>query len=255
MAGFNVKFIVLSSLLAQVVVAHDVPDEAVDEPKGPWSGSFGAGYLASSGNTDDSSVTVAFALNYDKAVWHHALNGRFFGASSQEPVTNESFTTSESYQAGWKSSYDFSEHNYTFGQINWIKDRFSGFPEQTFATAGYGRRLLETEKFVLNAEIGGGYSKQKVRIDEFVTERQDGGVITAGGDFAWKISDNATFEQVLAIFSTSDNTFTESITRLHAGLIGNVGLSLSYTVRNNSDVAPELEKTDTYTAASLEYSF
>jgi len=231
-------------------LAHDVVE---DENKGPWSGDYALGYLASSGNTDDKSLTANILTGYDAGVWHHALRGRVFTASKD----NDS--TSESYQAGWKTKYDFSANDYVFGALDWTKDRFSSFTRQTFTTAGYGRRILNSKRFVLNVEIGAGYAKQRAIISEteFETlkENQDGGLGTLGGNFTWNISDNATFGQALTIFQTSDNTRTESVSSLTAGLIGNVGLVFSYTVLNNSDVAPGFDKTDTYTSVALNYSF
>lgn len=224
-----------------------------DENKGPWSGDYALGYLASSGNTDDKSLTVNVLTGYSAGAWTHALRGRVFTASK------DSESTSESYQAGWKTKYDFSANDYLFGALDWTKDRFSSFTRQTFTTAGYGRRILNSERFILNAEIGAGYAKQRAIISEteFETlkENQDGGVGTFGGNFTWNISDNAAFRQGLTIFQTSDNTRTESVSSVTAGLLGNVGLVLSYTVLNNSDVAPGFDKTDTYTSVALNYSF
>ena len=42
---------------------------------------------------------------------------------------------------------------------------------------------------------------------------------------------------------------------LLGGLVGNLALVASYTVKHNTDVPPLTEKTDTYTALSLEYGF
>ena len=40
---------------------------------------------------------------------------------------------------------------------------------------------------------------------------------------------------------------------MSAKLLGDLALVASYTIKNNSDVPPLTEKTDTYTALSLEY--
>ena len=42
---------------------------------------------------------------------------------------------------------------------------------------------------------------------------------------------------------------------LKAALTGRLGLKVSYTIKNNSDVLPGLENTDTATAVGIEYSF
>jgi putative salt-induced outer membrane protein len=228
-------------------------EDAAEENKGPWSGDYALGYLSSSGNTEDSSASFDFKTGYDLEVWHHLLKGKTFSSSTD----NDS--TAENYQLGWKSIYDLDPKNYVFGALDWNKDRFSSYTRQTYATAGYGRRILDSKRFILNLEIGAGYSKQRAIISEteFETlkENQDGSVGSLGGIFVWNISDNAAFEQSLNIFYSSDNTRTESVSSIKAGLIGNVGLVLSYTVKNNSDVAPDIEKTDTYTSIALNYAF
>jgi putative salt-induced outer membrane protein len=45
------------------------------------------------------------------------------------------------------------------------------------------------------------------------------------------------------------------VSAIKTGLIGALALVASYTVKNNSDVPPGSEKTDTFTALSLEYAF
>ena len=50
-------------------------------------------------------------------------------------------------------------------------------------------------------------------------------------------------------------TYSESVTALSAKLFGDLALVASYTIKNNSDVPPLTEKTDTYTALALEYIF
>ena len=47
----------------------------------------------------------------------------------------------------------------------------------------------------------------------------------------------------------------ESVTALKARLVGDLALVASYTVKHNTDVPALTEKTDTYTALSLEYVF
>ena len=39
-------------------------------------------------------------------------------------------TTTEAYDANWKSARNFSEHNYLFGRLDWRKDRFASIVEQ-----------------------------------------------------------------------------------------------------------------------------
>ncbi len=233
---------VLTLLVASVFFAGPV---AAAQQQGPWSGKAGLGYLATSGNSENSSLNAVFKLSYDLESWHHQFSAQAIGN-----VTNE-VTTAERYQAGFKSKYDFTQHDYIFGLVSWEKDRFSGYREQTSEAIGYGRRLLNSETQVLNVEIGIG-AKQADLSDG---TRETGMIGRAGADYLWRFSESAEFSQLLAIENSSDNTYIESVTAVSAKLLESLTLGISYTIKNNSDVPVGQEKTDTYTAVNLEYVF
>ena len=73
--------------------------------------------------------------------------------------------------------------------------------------------------------------------------------------YKWLFSETAEFRQDLTVEAGDLNTYIESVTALSAQLIGNIALVASYTIKSNSDVPPNTEKTDTYTAFSFEYAF
>ena len=218
---------------------------AEEEQEGPWSGKATLGYLATSGNTDNSNLNTAFEISYTRNDWKHSFKAHAINATENQA------TTAEAYEAGWKSERNFSEDNYLFGQLDWRKDRFSGYDQQFSQTVGYGRRLLDTDRHKLNVEAGVG-----ARQSELADGTSQNETILRGGlDYTLKISDNAEFFQGLVVESGSDNTYLESVSKLSASLVGNLALVASYTVKNNSDVPVGTENTDTYTALSLEYKF
>ena len=174
-------------------------------------------------------------------------------AALREISNNRAFqvTTAEAYALGWKSEYHWTEANYLFGRVDWRKDRFSGYDQQLSETIGYGRRLIDTGTHVLNAEIGAGLRQS----DLADGTSEDEAILRAGIDYLWQFSETAQFTQVLAVESGSENTYLESVSALTARLVGSLAMVASYTIRNNSDVPLGLEKTDTFTALSLEYTF
>ena len=120
---------------------------AATGPTSPWSGKVGLGYLATSGNAENTAVNANVDLNWDKDKWHHSLIAVALGTVAED------VTTAERYQLNYKAQYDLTEFNYIFGLLGWEKDRFSGVAEQTIQTIGYGRRILNNASHVLNAEI------------------------------------------------------------------------------------------------------
>ncbi|MEX2125547.1 MAG: DUF481 domain-containing protein [Woeseia sp.] len=53
----------------------------------------------------------------------------------------------------------------------------------------------------------------------------------------------------------ASNTYFESISAISAQLVGDLALVASYAIKNNSDVPLGSERTDTFTALSLEVTF
>ena len=234
--------IIISALCATLAfgAAH-----AQEEEEGPWSGKASLGYLATSGNTENTSLNSAFEIAYVKSRWEHILNQKAVEASSDES------TTAEAYEAAWKSEYNLNDTDYLFARLQWRKDRFSGYDTQFSQSVGYGRRILKTERHELNAEIGLGALQSDLA--DGTSEDQ---VIARGGvDYLFVINENTEFTQDVIVESGEDNTYIESISAVKTSLVGNLALVASFTIKNNSSVPEGSKERDTFTALSLEYVF
>jgi putative salt-induced outer membrane protein len=215
------------------------------EEKTPWTGKATLGYLATSGNTENSTLNSGFEVAYTTGLWTHLLQAAAISASENE------ITTAEAYDLGWKSERKITDQDFMFGRLQWRKDNFGAFDTQFSQTLGYGRRLIDNDKHKLNAELGAGARQSELQLGG--TENET--ILTAGGYYRWQFSETAEFRQDLTVEAGGENTYTESVTAISAKLLGKLALVASYTIKNNSDVPPLTEKTDTYTALSLEYLF
>jgi putative salt-induced outer membrane protein len=234
----------LRTLVAVAVLALPLSSLA-QEPESPWSGKTTLGYLATSGNTENSTLNSGFEIGYTVNKWAHLFKAKAVNASENN------VTTAEAYDAGWKSERSISDHDFLYGRLEWRKDRFGGFDTQFSQTVGYGRRLIDADKHKLNAEVGVGARQSEAQ--DGTTENETIG--TGGLYYKWLFSETAEFRQDLSVEAGSENTYFESVTAVKARLVGDLALVASYTVKHNTDVPPLTEKTDTYTALSLEYAF
>ena len=228
-----------------VLAAPVMAQEEAAEEEGPWSGNVKLGYIGTSGNTESESLNSGFQLNYVPGDWEHSLTAA--ALYSQD----SNVTTAEAYDAGWKSARNLTEADFVFGRLDWRKDRFNSIVEQFSQTVGYGRRLIDNERHQLNGELGVG-ARQSDLADG--TDESDT-IYTGRLTYTWTISETADFGQSLLVESGSSNTFSESVSSIRARLVGGLALVASYTIRQNSDVLPGTDKTDTRTAISLEYAF
>lgn len=236
-------FVVTIACLAAIAPLNAQEEAATIE--GPWAGKAALGYLATSGNSESSSLNTRFELGYTSGKWEHLADASAINAQESEQ------TTAEAYKLGFKSEYSFSEHNFLYGRMVWRKDLFSAYDQQFSQTVGYGRRLLETTSHQLSVDIGVGARQSELR--DGTTEND---LIARGGiNYRWIITETASFSQDLTIESGDVNTYIESVSAIKATLVGNLALVASYTIKNNSEVPVGTENTDTYTALSIEYAF
>jgi putative salt-induced outer membrane protein len=215
-------------------------------PGDPFVGNVALGYLATSGNTDSTNFNAALEVKWDlEGPWRHdwtalAINARTNGV-----------TTAEAQAAGYKAQRDFSQMSYVFFSGDWRQDPFSGYDRQVTEAIGYGNRLIETDRHMLALEAGVG-AKQS---DLITGEELDEAIVRGGLDYLLRISDTSELNQKLLLEQGEDNRYTESTTALKTRVVGNLAVVLSYVIKNNSDVPVGIEKTDRFTAVSLEYGF
>ena len=215
-------------------------------PPDPFVGSAALGYLSTSGTTEASSLNSLLKVAWDvDGPWKHNWTALAIKASTDD------VTTAEAYAAGYKAMRDFSATSYLFFAGDWREDRFSGYDRQVTEAVGYGRRLLDTPRHMLAVEGGVG-AKQS---DLITGAELDEAIVRGGLDYLLTLSDNASFNQRVLIEQGDENRYTESTSALKTRIVGNLALVLSYVIKNNSDVPVGIEKTDRFTALSLEYGF
>ncbi len=224
-----------------LAIAMAVPAAAQAE----FSGKASFGYLATSGNSETSSVNAGTELVWEFDRWTHTVNASALGADQ------DGVTTAEAYQLSGQSDFELSDVSYLFGRLNWDKDKFSGYDTQTTETVGYGRKLLDTDVQEWNAEIGAGARQSDLRDGTSLNET----IVRAATDYKYRFTDHNEFNASFSVESGSDNTLTQSMVSIKARLVGDLALVASYRIRQNSDVPVGNEKRDTFTAISLEYAF
>lgn len=229
------------SLMSSAALAQG-PAPAAD----PLTGKAALGYLSTSGNTDSTSTNASLAVDWDRGGnWTHHWTALAISART------EGVQTAEAYAAGYKAQRDFSETSYLFAAADWRQDRFSGYDKQVSETVGYGRRIIDSMRQTLALEGGIG-AKQSDLVDGTTL---DEGIVRGGLDYVLRISDASEFNQKFLVEIGDDNRYTESTSAIKARLVGDLSLVVSYVIKNNSDVPVGIEKTDRFTAISIEYGF
>lgn len=225
-----------ASLLAQ--------DE--EAPKYGWSGKGEFGLLSTSGNSDTFSLNLGLEFIYDSEKWRHTL------AAAAVNSENNGDTTAKRWGVGAQSDYKLNEKSYLFGALRYDNDDFSSYEDQATASFGYGRQFLDTEKQQLKMEAGIGYRSATVAATG-VTE--DGVIFRGLVDWIWQLTPSTSLGERFLVEAGSDNTYIQNDLGLTVAINSRFALNLAFQVRNNSDVSPGVDKTDTQTGVNLVYNF
>lgn len=213
----------------------------------PWSGDIALGYLATTGNTETSSVNSRASLVYAHERWKNT--------SSAKAVHTQDARGSgaENYAASEQLDFNFTPRNYGFIALEWNKDIYAAIRERTSETLGYGRHVLMGPAHRLDLEMGAG-ARQSV-LNERPRRHEDDAIARGAVKYQWSFSPTSSFQQAMLVESGEANTYTESLSALKLAVIGNVYANVSYTIKSNTKTADDTRKTDSELALTLSYEF
>jgi putative salt-induced outer membrane protein len=217
-----------------------------DQNESPWTGTGELGIVLSRGNSDTETINANAQIQYSPEQWEHDLTVEWLQARDNGE------NTAKRFNAAFNSRYQFQDNAYAFAALRYDDDEFSGFNYQSSISLGYGRFLVNNERHVLKVEAGPG-----LRLSEPVNTGDTESELIARGvlDYAWKLSKNADISNVFLVETGENNTFFENKLALTTGITDALRLKLGLSVRRNSNVPADREKTDYLTTANLVYQF
>lgn len=238
---------------------------AADEPKRPWDIEVDLGAIATSGNTETTSIQAKLDARQNLESWEnqYILSSLF----KEDEVVQDDDTTSkektaEKYFGSAKFAYLLGvEKSYLFGFGSHTTDYFGAYRTYNTIALGYGDWLYSSKTLNWFVEAGPGYFEGKKVVesdgllvpDTYVDE--SGAMLRAATALEWKITATTTFKQTVSVESGSDNTRTQAETSLATSITDAMKMKVGFAIANDSDVAQGKEKTDTTTFVNLVYSF
>ena len=226
-------------------------EEEATEKKPEWQGSIQFGYVASSGNTENSNINSKFNLKHDDQDWLHDFNAAYYQSSEAD------VTSAERYKLTHQADYKLDvENTYWFINGSYEDDRFSGFEYRASLSTGYGSRLYDANDMTFDGEIGAGvrYSEEIDSLDG-TTFTENEALIRIAGKYHWKIADDRSLSSSVSVEEGEEvriSNFDISFTTL---IVGGVSMKASYEARHVSEVPVDKEKLDTIVSLNLLYNF
>lgn len=220
-----------------------------------WSGRGELGGFRATGNSSNTGVTAAVALDRQGIDWRHKLTGRV------DYQRANGVTTREQYLGRYEPNVNVSDNFYVYALAQYERDRFQGFTDRYAISGGMGYQALKGKDVQLSLKAGPAY-----RVTQFVDGREESRIAgLVALDFDWQITDRLKLTQdtnavaetggsAVAIID-SRNTSIDVITGMDAAIAKKLKARFSYAVEFDSNPAPGAVQTDTLSRVTLIYDF
>lgn len=234
-------------------------EEEEQEEQPAWTASAELGMTSTSGNTEGTSAQGQLEVKHRMEHWtnEYVLSALFKeNRVTRADGSEEKERTAERYSGSVQSAYSLErEHDNLFVIGSHTHNRFGAYRRYSTASVGYGTRLLDAEQAQLDVELGPGYFRGEQTLDDDLTQTDSGAMVRAAADFGWQLTESAKFRQTLTVESAQDNTRTQAETSLTTRVSDALQMKVGVQVANDSEVAPDKERTDTLTYVNLVYDF
>ncbi|HPW55279.1 MAG TPA: DUF481 domain-containing protein [Thermoanaerobaculaceae bacterium] len=221
---------------------------AAEDSGKPWNGSFGLSYLATSGNSDTSSLGIEVTVKRKPAPWGIDLSALVLRAEK------DGVKSAERVFGRARGERALTESWGVFLGASAEKDRFAGLDLRGVLEAGGSYKMLTGPEHELSLEAGVTFTREERTSgidDDFL-----GGL--AGLAYTWIPMEGAKVSERLLVYPSFDRSSDwrlVSETALQAALTKRFSLKIAYALRYDHEPPPGFDSTDTATTASLVWSF
>ncbi len=232
---------------AMPLLAEETTEEEEKTPA--WVGSLGLSWVATSGNSDTSSVGLNFALERKPEPWGLLFVAR--GNKAQDSGT----TTAENYLFSGRAVRKLSERWEAFGGLAWAKDPFTGYDSQTVASLGATYIAIDGERNKLAFDGGLAYTWED-QVNPDATIDYLGGLF--GLTWELKLGEKSKLVERLVFLPNFDNSTDwrlTSFTAIEADVNSWMALRFGYDIRHRNQPIGDSDKTDTTSTASVVFKF
>jgi putative salt-induced outer membrane protein YdiY len=203
------------SLTATAAFAQDpaAPAPAPPDPPPPgWTGSFGAGLALTQGNSDTSTINVAYEVKRDTgSPFLFKSTGLFLRGETEGELTADRLVLDG------RVDRKLNQRTSLFGQLQYLTDEFKEIDYLISPTVGVAQQLVKNDTTELGIDGGLGIVSEK---NEGLDVRTTGAV-TAGENFKHKLTATAEITQkVSALWKMND--FGDALYIFGVGLAANI---------------------------------
>ena len=220
------------------------------EPPPGWTGSASAGLALTQGNSDTSTVNLAYDIKRDTGGNILFKSTGLFLYGKAEDVLN-----SDRLYFDARLERKLSERTLLFGQAQYLRDSFKEIDYLVSPTFGINRIFVKNDRTELNADAGVGVVWEQNPGLELQTD----GAVSAGQKLTHKLTATTELvEKAAALWKMDD--FGDALYTFGIGLAASVtdGIQLKFEFLDTYKAKPPsvtVEKNDIATLVSVVYKF
>ena len=206
-------------------------------------------FVNTSGNTSVTTTGVDEKLILRPGWrWTHTQTfGVIYGKNAGE-------VNAENYRAGWRSEMALTPRVGTYGQVDFLRNRFKGLAAVYSYSIGLSAQLLSAPRDVISFDAG--YSRVSQRATDDVTTEFNSARFAAV--YRHNFTDATYLEQtaqVLPNLDDGDDLRIGSVTSLVAPISSHIGLKAGYRLDYDHQPQPGFKTTDAVLTTGLQVTF
>lgn len=239
---------VLSVPVLLALVAPALAQAPAPPPRKPWTVAASAGLALTSGNTDTSTVNVAYDLLYDSLKKNVVKSDALFLRGK-----NQGELASDRLNFNIRDQYQINGRTYVFGQNQYLRDKFKEIDYLLAPTGGIGYKVIDTPESKLDVDAGvGGVWEKNPGFD--VTSS---GAVTLGEKLQQKLTANTIFTQSFSgLWKTKD--WEDSLFNFGVGIAASMSTRTQLKIElldvfKNRPPVPGIKKNDLATLIAFVY--
>lgn len=239
-----------TALLAVTAPAFAQNPAATPPPPPGWTGSLGAGLALTQGNSDTSTVNIAYDVKRDTG--SNVLfksTGLFIRGESEGELT-----TSRLAFDG-RVDRKLTDRTSVFSQVQYLRDEFKQIDYLISPTGGVSYLLVKDDRTELAVDGGLGFIWEK----NPGFDLQTGGAVTAGQNFKYKVSATAEVTQRTSALWKMDD-FDDGLYIFGVGLAANITTQTQIKAEfldtlKNKPPSADVKKNDVAVLLSFVYKY
>lgn len=232
------------TLIILLLLLAAIPASAQDLEGDGWKLDLGLSYLATSGNSDTSSL--GFTTDWEKlaGLWRYRAGVHAFQAEE------DSEQTAERYAVFGRADWSLTDRLAITGGYQGEQNRFAGIDHRSAVDLGLNWKAIEQERWTL--ETVGSATWTYEEATSLDSESWVGLLLMARSQY--EISENASTTQMLRLepnLEDADDFRADAKLGLIANLTEILGVKLAYEVRYDAQPVPGFDDIDTLATVSL----